>query len=330
VAVAEFENLNFTLLWEEFMKSLARLPNSELPMPSKAPRKAYTFRAGSSSHQEIEPKMTIAAGFRYQNGVLLTTDTQHTYLGMMKLSRPKLVRLDFLQQGARIGIAIAGDVSFATMAAEDIAAAIPKTDFSPEAIKSVIRDVVLGTYERHIHPFNKTEYNFDLLCALWTTAGGVELYQTNETSVTAIKDYGLIGLGLYLAQYLSESYYPQSKTKDEAFVFAVDVLRKVKDHVDGCGGNTDLLWMEDDGKWGRITNLDVNDTEEFSKEFSEISEELLRVASDLSLEEPEIDDYLELVAEEIHGLRGTLRSRVERTRQMLSRTPLGQKKREED
>jgi len=46
--------------------------------------------------------------------------------------------------------------------------------------------VVLGLYQKHIQPFNKTEYSFDLLCAVWTKEEGLMLLQTNATSITEI------------------------------------------------------------------------------------------------------------------------------------------------
>jgi len=130
--------------------------------------------------------MTIAAGFRYENGILLATDTQHTFYSMMKLSRPKLIQLDFLDRKARVGIAIAGDVSFATMATESLESVLQTADLSHESIKTNIGDVVLGLYQKHIQPFNKTEYSFDLLCAVWTKEEGLMLLQTNATSITEI------------------------------------------------------------------------------------------------------------------------------------------------
>jgi 20S proteasome alpha/beta subunit len=264
--------------------------------------------------------MTIAAAFKYQNGILLTTDTQHTYPGMMKLSRPKLIQLDFPEHDAKIAIAIAGDVSFATMAAEDIERALPAKGFSQESVQNCIREVVLDTFQKHILPFNKTEYSFDLLCAVWTKAEGLQLFQTNQTSITVAKDYGLIGLGLYLAQFLSEPYYSAMKTRDEAFMFAVDTLRKVKAHVDGCGGNTDVLWLEDDGTWKKVWSLEVESTEQFSKDFGDMAEALVRVASDMSLEESEIDEYIEVLRGELHGIRILQRARLAKYANVLKTT----------
>jgi len=300
--------------------------NCEWPLPQK-PAKSGTFQAPrltSKSGSKRTP-MTIAAGFRYQNGILLTTDTQHTYSGMMKLSRPKLIQLVFGEE-AKIGIAIAGDVSFATMAAEDIELALPSHGFSHETIRNCIREVMLDIYQKHIQPFNKTEYMFDLLCAIWTKVEGLQLLQTTGTSVTVAKDYGLIGFGVYLAQFLSESYYSAMKTRNEASMFAVDVLRKVKAHVDGCGGSTDLLWLEEDGEWKKVWSLEIESTEKFSKDFDGISEDFLRAVTDLSLEENEIDEYIEILREQVHDSRVSQRERLARFAQTLRGLDLLKKK----
>jgi hypothetical protein len=121
----------------------------------------------------------------YDGGILLATDTQHSYLKMLKLSRPKLVRLSFLN--AKVGIATAGDVDFALMAAEKIRESLSETNPTHSGIKSAVEEVLLEVYQRHVYPSGMFYENaFDRLLAAWTQAEGLKLFQTSTSSITQI------------------------------------------------------------------------------------------------------------------------------------------------
>lgn len=255
--------------------------------------------------------VTIAAGFRYRNGILLLADTQHTYRQWMKLSKSKIVELKFPGQKAKIGVAIAGSVDFAIMATEKLEKKLKSIDITHEVIGDKIEEVLLDIYDRHIHPFNLgNECGFDLLVAMWTDAEGLALLNTSGTAITEIKEYGMIGIGLYLAQFLASTYDRHSMERDEVFTFAVDVFRKVKTHVDGCGGLTNVFLLEQDGESGYYPETDVENIEQFTKDFDQAVQGLRTAVSDFSNTTEDIDNYLEILKNEITVTRDEQKDRI--------------------
>jgi 20S proteasome alpha/beta subunit len=280
--------------------------------------------------------VTIAAGFRYRNGILLLADTQHTYRQWMKLSKSKIVELKFPEQKAKIGIAIAGSVDFAIMATEKLEKKLKSDDINHEVIADSVEEVLLDIYSKHIHPFNLgNECGFDLLLAIWTEAEGLAFLNTSGTAITSVKEYSMIGIGLYLAQFLAGSYNRYSMERDEVFTFAVDVFRKVKTHVDGCGGLTNAFLLEKDGESGYYPDTDVENIEQFTKDFDQAVQGLRTAVSDFSNTKEDIDNYLEIFKNEITVTRNEQKDRITKAiakrRRLFDSLKLGDKlKREEE
>jgi 20S proteasome alpha/beta subunit len=255
--------------------------------------------------------VTIAAGFRYRTGILLLADTQHTYRQWMKLSKSKIVELKFPEQKAKIGVAIAGSVDFAIMATEKLEKKLKSDDISHEVIADSVEEVLLDIYGKHIHPFNLgNECGFDLLLAIWTEAEGLTFLNTSGTAITEIKDYGMIGIGLYLAQFLASTYDRHSMERDEVFTFAVDVFRKVKTHVDGCGGSTNVFLLEKDGESGFYSDTDVENIERFTTDFDQAVRGLRTAVSDFSNTTDDIENYMEIFKNEITVTRDEQKDRI--------------------
>src|SRR5690242_15446901 len=57
--------------------------------------------------------VTIAAGFRFADGVLLCADTQITYEGIAKVSGTKILPFEFKRSGVKVVFTFSGDVSYA-------------------------------------------------------------------------------------------------------------------------------------------------------------------------------------------------------------------------
>jgi len=57
--------------------------------------------------------VTIAAGFRFADGVVLCADTQITYQGVAKVSGTKIFPFEFKRNGSRAVFTFSGDLKYA-------------------------------------------------------------------------------------------------------------------------------------------------------------------------------------------------------------------------
>src|SRR6202043_1246316 len=96
--------------------------------------------------------MTIAIGMRFDDGVLLATDTEVTQ-GDIKMSRSKIVERSFGSADAKCIFAIAGAVRYAAMAVDEIASKIDAYGISSyQEIREIIKSELLEMYRTHIWP----------------------------------------------------------------------------------------------------------------------------------------------------------------------------------
>jgi 20S proteasome alpha/beta subunit len=219
----------------------------ELPKPYPKKRAHQGARA-----------MTITAGFKFKDGVLLCADTEQTQ-GDLKFSGSKLIFED-LRPASSIAFAISGDVSYATMAAQEIIAELRQSKVSTHsAIESIIKARILGIYADHLYPHPRAAYSdapaFDLLIAVWAE-GFVRLLSARATAVTEILDYDCMGIGQTLAKYLIKPVYHGRDLKQrDVEMIAVRMLVHVKENVAGCGQQSEFLVLATNGSIKKLFGL---------------------------------------------------------------------------
>src|SRR5260370_36405906 len=76
-----------------------------------------------------------------------------------------------------------------------------------------------------------------------------------------------IGAGILLANGLIVQHHNYNQTLDEAASIAVYILAKVKRQVDTCGGNTDLIVLENSGNLAFTKKEEI---ERLEKKFKKI------------------------------------------------------------
>jgi len=242
--------------------------------------------------------MTIAAGFRFSDGILLCADTQHTYPGAMKLHASKIVRASFAAQGGTLmAAAISGNVPYAHMAVSHCERAILKK--APVQMNSVelvlaVEDALEDFHQRHVygHPgFQRAGGpDFQLLVALWPHADkNLTLLVSNDSAVTQVIDYECVGSGSFLAHYLIPTIFRHSKMglKDTVNI-AVHVLRETKDYVDTCGGGSEFIVITKDGKFSPPGYMQISSGESLSRVYREAMRRLYVYAADLDRDKGEL------------------------------------------
>jgi hypothetical protein len=189
--------------------------------------------------------MTIAAGFRCQDGVILCADTQMTY-GISKFEQSKLRFYNTIP--TRPAFVFAGDRDFSSMAIRLIAKAISTAGTERvdpiEAMSNTARKI----YEDYL-PFNDPErfelnalatLEFNKKRTLWLISGPV---------VSPVNQAECIGMGSYLGYYVLDSMLPRSVKLWDAVYIAVYLLALAKKYVAYCGNESQIVVFEDGKGW---------------------------------------------------------------------------------
>jgi 20S proteasome alpha/beta subunit len=238
--------------------------------------------------------MTIVAGFRYQNGVLLCSDTQQEG-GALKIHGPKIGHFECI--GGKVGFALAGNTAFATSAIQKCASRLKKIDASKAVTE--IEKVLDREYRRVVlnHPDHQSNWNlaYWFLIALWEkNLNKVSLFATEETTVRSVLDYECLGIGRDLAHYLVRPSFKTSMSKQQASVLASYMLAIVKNNVPGCGGVSQLLAIGDDGFIEMLESTPINQMQESAEAYDLAVHKILFSLADESMSDSEFD--FEIVA----------------------------------
>jgi hypothetical protein len=234
--------------------------------------------------------VTIAAGFRFDNGALLCADTK--YVGAMALYNPKLFPKAY-NSGAASIFAVVGNSAFSRMAVDKCEAALAQlSDPSQSKMAAVIESVLLKVHKQHVfpHPDRNLEGgpDFWLILALFSPIDKVSTYYTTQTALVPFDLYHCSGSGEYLGHYLIKPRYQTPGLLSRAVTVACTALTRIKSYDANCGGNSQFILLDNDGYIGEMRQFNIASTERFSEYFHELSEHLYEEISDVNLTEEEV------------------------------------------
>lgn len=200
-------------------------------------------------------RVTIAAGFTFNGGLLLCADTKITC--DVKTNESKLFYRTYGDGESATAFAVAADdLDFATAAISECQDAIAKLNLitaSAEEVKQAIEYALVRFHAEHLFPRpEKSEpADFDLLIGLWLR-GNTQLFASHYTVVNPVLDpYRCIGVGGYLAKFWIKKFLaanPPPLTLEDAAMIASYVLKTVTDYDETTGGEVELLIMKDGGE----------------------------------------------------------------------------------
>lgn len=215
------------------------------PKPIRPPR-----RQGRTS-------VTIAAGIRYDNGILLCADREVTE-GVSKFSESKVFG-ERISADVSLAFTLAGAMDYAEMTIQEITAVVKSSRMSSHAeIWGAIKDTLHSTYSDSIGilpEIQQPESQFSLLIAVWAE-GFLKLYGTENMAVKEVSQFRCIGIGKELAKYLLTEGGTVATTQmplDAAEIVSLRILKHVKECVSGCGKETDILILDSSGTITRNT-----------------------------------------------------------------------------
>jgi 20S proteasome alpha/beta subunit len=255
--------------------------------------------------------MTIVAGFKVRNGILLAADTMYT--GGAKVHQPKLFGYTpspDTEESATLGFALAGHEDFGKMAIEDCVEAIascPPPDRSIDTVRKLLRRAVKTINDEYVDkkPASEREAaRFELLIAAWLpNAGGLRLFRTRGSAVNDSGNYYCTGFGAYLGDYLMRNIFtPEMRLRDAALL-AIQALGAAKTYDANCGGDTQFMTIYEGGKISGVTPFNVSSSEAYISEFENLSRKLLFSIGDSEMDDKAFETWLQSFADEMRRIR---------------------------
>lgn len=196
--------------------------------------------------------MTIVAGFKCKDGIVLCADTQET-IEHTKIQTPKL-RFEPRDEENYDGtdelmtvFAGAGQGPFIDKlidrAWEDVQLATNFDEACDEAEKSIKL-----TYKEYGQIFQNGYCPYAELIYGIKMNGKSALFRADGAVVNEKKEYTAGGTGLYLSNFLCSRMYSRNFTIPQAIILASYVLFQAIEHLDGCGGEQHIAVLRNNGE----------------------------------------------------------------------------------
>lgn len=213
------------------------------------PQKPKSFRRERKA-------VTIIAGFKSYEGIVICADTQET-VGGAKRNTPKLrfepsgpVRspdeLAIAFCGAGDGPFIDKLVDEAWVAAQGCTSLDEVCAEIEKSIKEVYRD--FGTiYQPGYCP------EVDLIYGVKMHRNS-RLFSASGPIVNERDEFASGGSGHYMADFIRARMYSHHLSVNQCAVLAAYTLFQAREHVDGCGGESHIAVLREDGVSGRVNN----------------------------------------------------------------------------
>lgn len=216
-----------------------------------------------------ERTVTIAAGFKCTDGVILCSDTEETVGDYGKRSRAKILVRPQTNPIPPIQIPRRkGDMSPRPVPAimPEVVAAFAgagNSDFIDKLVDKLWDALVIpGSFADRVAALEDATIEFHqkywpvypvdirpeahLMVCLWTQAQ-CGLFKVIGPLVNEIRGFASVGYGMSLANYLTERFYNQQLSIKDATSIAIYLLQEVKEHVGYCGGDSHVLLMKPEG-----------------------------------------------------------------------------------
>lgn len=220
------------------------MPLKPLPLKARPRPKPLRLPRGKA--------VTIAAGFRFNDGVVLCADTQETVLHA-KSAVPKLRIEPFNKlkkdspQELVVAMAGSGDgpwIDHLTEISWRNACDAVSFDDACARIERTLKDA-----HREYAELFQVGYmpQADLVYGV-KMQGRSSLFKASGPIVNRCPDYSSIGAGYYMADFLASRMHHSDLTASECSILAAYVLFQCKEYVEGCGGDSHIAVLKNSGK----------------------------------------------------------------------------------
>jgi 20S proteasome alpha/beta subunit len=225
--------------------------------------------------------MTIALGFCTNDGVVLCTDTQETISGYIKTYDGKVVTCVF--ENLVMAIAGSGTSDYIKTARDAVAENFPDCKTFLE-VRTAIEERLMEFFDKRLARWayfeERDRPTVELLVSFCGRNAGKNiphaLFHYSGPAFHRVSQKA-IGGGILLANHLIQRYSHGNFNVDQIASIAAFILSKVKEGVDGCGGQTNIVALRKGGDFafGEYTDLQQID-EVFHKLENDIDKEIVK------------------------------------------------------
>lgn len=207
--------------------------------------------------------MTIIAGFPVTGFVVLGADGEEGN-AIHKGSVRKIEMI--VGEEYRCFVGGAGGGNFIDRAVQDAREAI--AELNPATLEDIRETLEYIVTDIHCERIDKLpdreafDARFELLCAIWAAKDNrAQLIKVGRGYSLVRGRADVIGIGDYLASYLIASLQLGESTRRHAERLCAYVLAKCKAHVQGCGGPSQIVVLDDAGKMHEVPSFVITEDE---------------------------------------------------------------------
>lgn len=236
--------------------------------------------------------MTIAAGFRFDAGIILCADSEESTGTSIKVSVPKIEVID--KKWSKLVLTGAGDADMLNRAFEEISESVGPR-FSHDAIRGAIEQVVSDLYNQYVYPTPGEDKPYFELLVGYHTAKGADFIKISRRATVRPKQHEVIGYGILQAAQLMDRWYRPAMSEDEAILLAVYLLQQTKRYVPYCGGPSRICILRPDGKVEWVSSARVTVEENYADEFDETIRDPFFACANRGVTDADFEDLAESV-----------------------------------
>jgi hypothetical protein len=254
--------------------------------------------------------VTIVAGFRCIDGVVLCSDTQEVTQGYLKTRVPKLiVRPEYGQAGdLKHGIfAGAGDGPLIDKLIGRMWSVVENSSDLLEGVSEGVEEEIKKFHQELTTLYQQGDQFYpraEIIYAL-SANGEIGLFKATGPIVNPVLRYETSGGGEILAKYISDRFFPEFglPTTRQAVNLALYALNQCKEHAEGCGGDSHVVVMRDNEAPVKMDGMRVLGATWNLRDMEEIVHRLYLAVPDMELTAEEFTKEIQLFLSTIQESR---------------------------
>jgi len=264
--------------------------------------------------------MTIAAGFRFAEGILICADTEISHGAELKTRGSKIFPYTFRKSDNRLVFTFSGDVAHSKMCIQGMAravAALPPNRWSVAGIYEALKNELYNFHHKYIFKHPRYPYGdgpqVNLIVGAWCSEEKrLNLYESSEDALVEVSDMepvAITGSGSTFSRYIAKPMIPHEHMPlADVLTVAVYALKEAKDNVPGCGKGTELITLSNGGELGSQGFLHSADVEKFADSFATGIRHLFVETCDLSSPDEQLKQRFDMLWAIMQSTRSYLRS----------------------
>lgn len=249
--------------------------------------------------------VTIIAGFKSPQGIIVCADTQETVGNLSKRNVPKV---RFEPSGVREHLLLSGvsDLAVAFCGAANNGPFIDKiVDRAWEAAQHTtsideacltIENSIKATYQEFGQIYQRGYCPEAELIYGVKMSGESRLFNAFGAIINEKETYSTGGIGYYMADFLASRMYQRHLNIYQCAILAAYILFQAKEHVDGCGGESQIAVLKNEGASGLAGAGSVDKITELVRLADSVAGEIIIKMADVDIDRPQFQkDGIEMV-----------------------------------